>query len=108
MKLLFKPKYKVDWVYNGKEISDYTHLSPQLAIPTNSHFMRNVNAPNKQRVFWCGDSFSSALAPFITLSFENIRYLSNAQCTLSNPKFLTEISNFKPNLIVYETVERDL
>lgn len=105
---VFKPKYKVDWVYNGKEISDYTHLSPELAIPTNSHFMTNVNAPNKQRVFWCGDSFSSALAPFITLSFENIRYLSNAQCTLSNPKFLTEISNFKPNLIVYETVERDL
>ena len=70
--------------------------------------MTNVNAPNKQRVFWCGDSFSSALAPFVTLSFENIRYLAKAQCKLSNLKFFEEIGNFKPDLIVYETVERDL
>lgn len=105
---VFKPRYKVDWIYNDKEVYDYTHLPPNLATPTNAHFVTNKKAPNKQRVFWCGDSFSDALAPFITLSFENIRYLARSQCKLSNPRFLVEISNFKPDLVVYETVERDL
>lgn len=105
---VFKPMYKVDWVYNGKNISDYTNLSPGLTNPNSSHYVTNYKAPNKQRVFWCGDSFSSALAPFITLSFENIHYLSRHQCHTSNPNFINEIKEFKPDIIVWETVERDL
>lgn len=105
---VFKPKYKVDWIYNGKEVSDYTHLSPDLWIPTNSVFVTNNKAPNKLRVFWCGDSFADNLAPFITLSFKNIRYIPREKCLVSNKNFIKDIKSFEPDLIVWETVERDL
>ena len=106
--LVFKHKYKVNWIFNGEARSDYTDLSPDLWMPTSSSFVTNKKAPNKLRVFWCGDSFSTSLAPFITLSFENIHYIAKKQCLVSNKELIKDIKDFKPDLIVWQTVERDL
>ena len=103
----FIPKYKVDWIYNGEKKHDYSNLTVNLAFPNTSHYMTNSRAPNDLRVFWCGDSFSIALAPFVNLAFKHVHYLSGYNCKLKNNSFLNDLREFKPDLIIYEIIERN-
>ncbi len=66
--------------------------------------MINIRANNKARILLIHDSFTSGLSYFFNLNFKYITYLSYYENDIADMK--KAINEFKPDLIIYETIER--
>ncbi len=67
--------------------------------------MINVEANNEERVLLIHDSFGTNLSYFFNLNFKYVTYLSYYENNIMDMKNI--INKFKPDLIIYETVERN-
>ena len=67
---------------------------------------QNEAAPNKARVLVFGDSFSTAMGPFFHFYFTEARYYARHGRDYEAMK--AAIREVKPDIVVYETVERGL
>ncbi|MCF0120558.1 MAG: hypothetical protein HUK26_02815 [Duodenibacillus sp.] len=66
---------------------------------------KNNSATNDMKVLIICDSFMTAMAEYFNMNFSNVYFMSQ-QHTLEEME--RSIQNFKPNLVVFETVERSL
>ena len=93
---------------NGAEAKETTAEKIAIRIPTKNWkgAAFNSHAPNKARVLLMGDSFTSAMGAFFYMHFTDSHFYSvNGR---SNEKLQAVIREIKPDLVVYESVERGL
>lgn len=84
------------------------HGIPQILVkggkPGWNAYMKNENAPNKLKVLIICDSFMIAMSRYFNLNFSDVHYLSRHTAM---GEIEAQIKKIKPDLVVYETVERD-
>lgn len=66
--------------------------------------VHNPSAPNQKRIVVICDSFMIAMSMYFSLNFSNVYYMSR-HCP--DAFLLDNICRIKPDLVVYENVERD-
>lgn len=100
------PQVEISWKEIGKEekITSLMEVS-HGELKGFCAEMSNLQAKNSQRVVVFCDSFMGALSPFINASFKHVLYISRHD---DIEKIQASVKAFKPDLIIYETVERDL
>ncbi len=93
---------------NGAEAKETTAEMVAIRIPAKNWKGRALNnhAPNKARVLLMGDSFTSAMGAFFYLNFTESHFYSVNGRT--NEMLQAAIREVKPDLVVYESVERSL
>ncbi len=89
---------------SGQKI--YAGSNPDVAILTTPTIVYSKNALNDSRVLWLRDSFGSALAPMMTMTFRETLQLHHNR---ANPALLNDIvKKFKPEYVFVTHVERDV
>jgi len=68
--------------------------------------VKNPAAPSPLRVLVLKDSFSEALSPWLNHSFQEVAYVNFILTSRSH--FASLVAEFKPNLVIFETVEQNL
>ena len=68
--------------------------------------IRNPSALSSQLVWVLGDSFSSALKPYLNKTFKEVRYLGHWKDHLEHLASNLRVSRVKPDLILIVRVER--
>lgn len=97
----------VQWSERGQNFSSINATQAVAKGYQSSWYgqMENPQAPNKLKVLILCDSFMTAMSPFFNINFSDIYYSSKHRPFKEIEKIMID---FKPNLIVYETVERAL
>ena len=106
--VLLKSNVPVLFSENDAEAKETTAEKIVIRIPTKNWkgVALNSNAPNKARVLLMGDSFTSAMGAFFYMHFTDSHFYSvNGR---SNEVLQAVIREVKPDLVVYESVERSL
>lgn len=97
---------QVLWSQKGSPFSN-TEIMQAFAQGQNADWygeMRNPQALNKVKILVICDSFTTALSRIINLNCSQVFYISRH----SDDDFcLGKIADFKPDLVIYECVERD-
>ena len=103
--LVYKPDSGIVWKIDGKEQTGPVSKGKLInnAKAGNPIGMHNPNAINKMKLVVIGDSFFEALSPFFNASFSDIVYITHA-IPVQDKKHV--IRKFRPDVVVYETVER--
>lgn len=100
-----KPVSKVLWSTKGqkfKSVSVDEALS-NGAISDWYGVSLNLKAPNQQKVLIFCDSFMNAMSVFFNMNFTEVHYISRHH---SQEVLISKIQEIKPDLVVYELVER--
>lgn len=103
--LIYKTDSPVIWKIDGKKEIGLLSKGKEInsAKADNPIEMHNPNAMNKIKLVVIGDSFFTALSPFFNASFSDIVYIAH---TIPIEDQERVIQKFKPDIVVYETVER--
>lgn len=97
-------EYKIKW--RGKDKTDFEYLDIQNVKSRHDapyEHMINENAPNKMKVFIIHDSFNTAMTSFWNIHFSEIIYSNRGK---NEADLIKTIKEFKPDFVIYETVER--
>ncbi len=106
--IVLKSKVPLMFSENGAEAQETIAEKIAIRIPTKNWkgAAHNDQAPNKARVLLMGDSFTSAMGAFFYMHFSDSHFYSvNGR---SNEVLQDVIREVKPDLVVYESVERSL
>lgn len=97
----------VQWSDNGASLSEksVSVARSRGEVPSWYGEMKNPLAPNKHRLLILCDSFMVAMTPYFNLNFSEIYYSSRHRPVTELEALMKE---FKPDLVIYETVERAL
>lgn len=83
----------------------YSGTDADVRVLTTPTLVTSRNALNSKRVLWLRDSFGSALAPLMAMTFQETLQVHHNQAT---PALLTElVARFKPDYVFVTNVERD-
>ena len=105
--MTYEPDSTIVWTIDGKEEVAPVSRGKLInnAKAENPIKMHNQNAANKMKLVVIGDSFFQALSPFFNASFSDIVYIAH---TIPIHDQEQVIQKFKPDIVVYETVERHI
>ena len=103
---LTMPHVRILWKTVGGQQTEATLMQASNgADPKFAAEMTNPSAVIRRRVLIFCDSFMTAMSPYINATFRNVLYVSRNR----NPSDWQQIINaFQPEIVIYETVERDL